>query len=215
MELAQIRHISARLRVNVCAALGLATGLAMAPFFPWQLAVLLGWLALSGTLLGWIWTEIGHCDAAATKARSTAEDSSHSAAVIVMVTASVVSLGGVAMGLAKSRHVSFPLEVALTIVAVLSVLSAWCVVHTMFTLRYAHAYYLEPAGGIDMPGGADPAYRDFAYFAFTIGMSFATSDSEITISRIRQIALRHALVSYLFGTVIVGMTINVMASFIG
>lgn len=209
------RAVSARMRVNLCAAAGLVAGGIVGFFVPWQLSVLIGWLVLSGTLLGWIWSEIGGCDAAATKALSTREDASHSMAVIVMVTASVVSLGGVAMGLAKSRHVSFPLEVALTVVSVLSVLSAWCVVHTMFTLRYAHEYYLEPPGGIEIPGDAAPAYRDFAYFAFTIGMSFATSDSDITLSRIRQIALRHALVSYLFGTVIVGLTINVMASFIG
>lgn len=215
MAATRVHRVSARTRVNACAVIGLVAGGVAGLFVPWQLSVLIGWLALSCTLLGWIWAEIGGCDAAATKQLSTAEDASHSTAVIVMVTASVVSLGGVAMGLAKSRHVSFPLEVALTVVCVLAVLSAWFVVHTMFTLRYAHAYYLEPAGGIEFPGGTQPAYHDFAYFALTIGMSFATSDSEITLSRIRQIALRHALVSYLFGTVIVGLTINVMASFIG
>jgi uncharacterized membrane protein len=209
------RRISARLRVNLCGLCGLVAGGIAGLFVPWQLAVLIAWVVLSSVLLGWIWFDVGRCDAAATKARSTVEDSSHSAAVAVMVTASIVSLGGVAMGLAKSRHVGFGLELALTVVALLAVVLAWAVVHTMFTLRYAHEYYLEPCGGIDLPGGKAPDYGDFAYFAFTIGMSFATSDCEITTPLIRRIALRHALVSYLFGTAIVGLTINVMASFIG
>ncbi|MGB8858984.1 MAG: DUF1345 domain-containing protein [Ilumatobacteraceae bacterium] len=211
----RVPHISARLRVNACAILGIAVGALAAPFGPWQLSVLVGWAVLAGALLVWMWSEIGSCDAAATEARSTVEDSSHTTAVLVMVAASVMSLGGVAMGLAKSRHVSFGVEVALTVVSVLSVLLSWCVVQTMFTIHYAHQYYIEPVGGIEFPGADAPDYRDFAYFAFTIGMSFATSDCVITSRVIRRIALRHALVSYLFGAVIVGLTINVMASFIG
>jgi uncharacterized membrane protein len=207
--------ISSRLRVNLCGAAGLVAGGVAGLFVSWQLAVLVGWVVLSSSLLAWIWADIGVCDATATRAKSTVEDSSHTTSVVVMVTASIVSLGGVAAGLAKSRHVSLWQEIALTVVALLAVVLAWFVVHTMFTLRYAHEYYLEPAGGIDIPGNCDPDYRDFAYFAFTIGMSFATSDSEITTALIRRIALRHALVSYLFGTAIVGLTINVMASFIG
>ena len=205
---------SARLRVNVCAVIGLAAGLVSAPFTPWQMSLLIGWIGLTGSLLGWIWSEIIGCDAVATQARSTAEDDSRVTAVVVMVTASVVSLVGVGFGLAKARNVDFPMEVALTIVAVLAVVLSWSVVHSMFALRYAHQYYIEPVGGIEFPGGTVPDYRDFAYFAFTIGMSFAVSDTNVTSQVVRRIALRHALVSYLFGTVIVGLTINVIAGFI-
>lgn len=214
MRFDRTRLYSARLRVNVCAVIGLAAGLISAPFAPWQMSLLIGWIGLTGSLLAWIWSEIIGCDAATTQARSTAEDDSRVVAVVVMVTASVVSLVGVGFGLAKARHVDFPMEVALTIVAVLSVVLSWCVVHSMFTLRYAHQYYTAPIGGIEFPGDTVPDYRDFAYFAFTIGMSFAVSDTDITSQVVRRITLRHALVSYLFGTVIVGLTINVIASFI-
>lgn len=214
MRAAHPRLYSARLRVNVCALIGLGAGLIAAPFSPWQLSLLIGWIGLTGSLLTWIWREIIGCDAATTQARSTAEDDSRITAVAVMVTASVVSLVGVGFGLAKARHVDFPMEVALTIVAVLSVALSWSVVHSMFTLRYAHQYYIAPIGGIEFPGGTVPDYRDFAYFAFTIGMSFAVSDTNVTSQAVRRIALRHALVSYLFGTVIVGLAINVIAGFI-
>ncbi len=214
MRFDRTRRFSARLRVNVCAVIGLAAGLIAAPFAPWQMSLLIGWIGLTGSLLAWIWTENIGCDAAATQARSTAEDNSRITAVAVMVTASVVSLVGVGFGLAKARHVDSPMEVALTVVAVLSVVLSWCVVHSMFTLRYAHQYYIAPVGGIEFPGGTVPDYLDFAYFAFTIGMSFAVSDTNVTSRVVRRIALRHALVSYLFGTVIVGLTINVIAGFI-
>ena len=201
--------------MNLCAGAGISAALGAAPFVPWQLSTLLGWVALAGTLLAWTWSEIAPCDAQLTERLSTTEDSSRVIAVLVMVTASVMSLGSVAIGLEKSRHVAIGMEVALTFASVLVVLLSWVVVHTMFTLRYAHQYYIAPVGGILFPGAAAPDYRDFAYFAFTIGMSFATSDCEITSRPIRRIALRHAMISYLFGAVIVGATINVMAGFIG
>lgn len=214
MGTAHPRLYSSRLRVNVCTGIGLVIGLGAAPLVPWQLSLLLGWIGVNGSLLIWIWKEIAGCDAAETQARSTAEDNSRISAIVVMVTASVFSLVGVGFGLAKARHVEFAMEIALTAVSVVSVVLAWGVVHSMFTLRYAHQYYIAPIGGIDFPGGTVPDYRDFAYFAFTLGMSFAVSDTDVTSQVIRRITLRHALISYLFGTVIVGLTINVIASFI-
>ena len=214
MEPDILRHVSSRRRVNVCGVVGLVAGAAAAPFVPWQLASLTGWCTLAATFLVWVYAEISPCDAAHTQATSTAEDSSRTTAVLVMVTASVMSLGGVALGLAKARHVDLPVEVALTVMSLLAVALSWSVVHTVFTLRYAHQYYIDPVGGIEFPGELPPDYRDFAYFAFTIGMSFASSDANITSRAIRRIVLRHALVSYVFAAVIVGATINIMASFI-
>ncbi len=88
---------------------------------------------------------------------------------------------------------------------------SWAAVHTVFTLRYASLYHLE-GGGIDFTEGDRlPDYRDFAYVAFTIGMTFQVSDTDLTSFTIRRTALRHALLAYLFGIVIVAITINVVA----
>jgi uncharacterized membrane protein len=83
-------------------------------------------------------------------------------------------------------------------------------VHAVFTLRYAHLYYSE-GGGIDFNDDADPDYHDFAYLALTIGMTFQVSDTNLTTKAIRRTATRHALVSYLFGAIIIAMVINVVA----
>ena len=189
-------------------------GGAVAPFQPWQLAVLVGWLALSASLLGWIWYEVAGCDAEHTRLRSTIEDTTHLTANAVVVAASTVSLVAVAFGLAKARHVGHDLQVVMTVCAVAAVVLSWLVVHSMFTLRFAHEYYRGEPRGLVFPGGEEPDYVDFAYFAFTIGMAFAVSDVQIASRSIRRVALRQQFISYLFGAVIVGLAINVMAGFV-
>jgi hypothetical protein len=89
---------------------------------------------------------------------------------------------------------------------------SWSLVHTVFTLRYARTFYSKPQGGIDFNEDDPPTYLDFAYLALTIGMTFQVSDTNLTTKRIRRIALAHAAFSYLFGAVIVGLVINVVAS---
>lgn len=206
--------VSARRRVNTCGVLGLAAGLATALFAPWQLAVLVGWDILTVTLLLWIWSEVGRCDANGTRELSIVEDNTRGDAVVIMVAASTFSLAGVAFGLVKAHQVQQPLEAILTVAAVLAVVHSWCVVHIMFTLHYAHLYYSEPAGGIDFPGDEVPDYRDFAYLAFTVGVAFALSDTPVSKRSIRRSLTSHALVSYLFGAVIIALAINVVAGFI-
>ena len=99
---------------------------------------------------------------------------------------------------------------AIVAVAVLSVIGAWAVVHAMFTLRYARIYFLE-GGGIDFNDDGVPDYRDFAYMALTVGMTFQVSDTNIKSKAMRRTITKHALVSYLLGAVIIAMAINVIA----
>ena len=86
-------------------------------------------------------------------------------------------------------------------------------IHAVFTLRYARLYYAE-AGGVDFNEASDPDYRDFLYLALTLGMTYQVSDTDITSKAIRRTATRHGLLSYVFGTVIVAMTINVVAGLV-
>jgi uncharacterized membrane protein len=83
-------------------------------------------------------------------------------------------------------------------------------------LRYARLYYRSgQIGGIDFNEEGPPDYLDFAYVAFTIGLTFQVSDTNLSSKQIRRLALRHALLSYLFGAVIIGLTINVVATLLG
>ena len=91
-----------------------------------------------------------------------------------------------------------------------AVLTSWAAVHTVFALRYARLYFDE-GGGIDFHQDEAPRYSDFAYLAFAVGMSFAISDTDLASWRMRRHALRHALLAYLFGTVIIALVINITA----
>ncbi len=208
------QQVSARRRVNVCLVFGLGVGIVLAFTSPWEFALASGWNSMAVALLVWTWTEVWPADAATTQRWAASEDNSHGPALVVMTTASSVSLVGMAFGLAKARHVHQPWAALLTVSSVLNVVLAWFVVHTMYTLRYAHLYYRDPEGGIDFHTDEAPDYHDFAYMAFTVGMSFAVSDTDILGTKVRRTVTRHALVSYLFGAIIVGTTINVMAGLV-
>ena len=84
----------------------------------------------------------------------------------------------------------------------------------MFLLRYARIYDSPPDGGIEF-AGEPPDYGDFAYLALTIGMTFQVSDTDLSAKRVRRVALHHAPLSYLFGTVIVAITVSSVAGLLG
>src|SRR4051812_10399912 len=131
---------------------------------------------------------------------------------LVLLSASVASLVAVGYTLVYAGNRSSS-QKALTIgLAILAVALAWGAVHTVYTLRYAALYYGDPVGGIDFNGEDGPDYLDLAYFAFTVGMTFQVSDTDLSAKAIRRTVLRHALLSYLFGAVIVAVTINLVAS---
>jgi uncharacterized membrane protein len=96
-------------------------------------------------------------------------------------------------------------------VAILGVVASWAAIHTLLALGYARLYYAPPRGGFDFHQTEPPQYTDFAYVAFTVGMSYAISDTDVGSTAIRKLALGHALLSYLFGTVILAALINLVA----
>jgi uncharacterized membrane protein len=208
-------NVSERRRVLECLAVGLAAGGVASPWSPWQLSVLLGWIAAGGLLLARVWASIAPLDATLTRILAAREDDSRSSARVLLLSAAAVSLVAVAFGLSKATKVPMTLDVLLTLSAVVGVVIAWAVVHTVYTLRYAHLYYGGDAiGGIEYNSNEPPDYLDFAYVAFTIGMTFQVSDTNLQQSRVRRVALSHALISYVFGTAIIAVTINILAGFV-
>ena len=200
----------ARTRLAACVAIGLVVSAPLAVFTPWQVSVLGGWDATALAFIVIVWFGIRHKDSAATEALATREDDSRTAADLVLIAASVASLIGVAFALLKAAASTGPAHALITAVAVASVVLSWASVHAVFTLRYARLYYTG-GGGIDFHAAERPDYGDFAYVALTIGMTFQVSDTDLNAKSIRMAALRHALLSYLFGVVVVAMTINVVA----
>lgn len=102
-----------------------------------------------------------------------------------------------------------------TALGVAAIAASWLVLNTIFMLRYARLYYTEPRGGVDFNQDDDPTFRDFAYLALTIGMTFQVSDTALRKTEIRTTALRQALMSFVFNTVILAVTVNIVAGLSG
>jgi uncharacterized membrane protein len=199
-------------RVAATVPIGAALGIVAMFFVPWQAAVLIGWSAAALAYVFGVWVRLGRFDAPTTRQHAVREDPSAASSDLMVVSAGVASLAAVGLALVKAGNAHGGTKAYLIVVGLLSVALAWSAVHTVFTLRYARLYYSPPIGGIDFNEEDDPTYLDFAYLALTIGMTFQVSDTNLTSKPVRRSALQHALLSYLFGAIIVALVINVVSS---
>jgi uncharacterized membrane protein len=198
--------------VAVAASVGVAAGALTSVFTFWQAATLIGWDVGAVVLVGWIWWAVAMLNAEETKTHAGREDPSLRLTELIVLAAGVALLAAVGMALLRAGSATGATKAYLIALGVLSVALSWGLVHTVFALRYARSYYKRPVGGIDFNEDDPPTYLDFAYLALTIGMTFQVSDTNLTTKPIRRIALAHALLSYLFGAVIVALVINVVSS---
>jgi uncharacterized membrane protein len=200
-------------RLYAGALTGLVALAAAIAFAPWQADVVVFWDGVAASFLVTVWYQIRPLDAAATAVAARREDETRTMTRIILITAAMVSLVGVGLVLAKATQEGGGTQFVLTILAVVTIILSWGVMNTAYVLRYAHLYYDHPHGGVNFYG-VEPDYFDFAYLAFTIGMTYQVSDTDVGKSAIRRAVLGHALLSYVFGAVIIAATINIVASFV-
>ena len=195
----------AHLVVSVLA--GTVAGAAVSVALGWGTAALVAWVVAALVFLIWLWSSIWSLSAAETAWLAEREDGSRGIRDLVLLVLSVGTLLTVAMVIFRAKQNS-PEQ---TVLGVACVAASWLVLNSIFTLRYARLYYTEPFGGIDFNEEGRPSYRDFAYVAYTIGMTFQVSDTTLRRAEIRATALRHALTSFVFDAVIIAVTVNVVA----
>ncbi|NUW31132.1 DUF1345 domain-containing protein [Nonomuraea sp. SMC257] len=206
--------ISPRRTTLIAAAAGVLA-LAVAPLMmPPPYVPLIAWDVAATVFLLVTWWRIARLDGAATAADAVREDAPRAGADLLLLTAAVASLAAVGYMIVHRGAGETSAVVLNTGLAVVSVIASWAVVHTVYTLRYARLYYSGRAGGVDFHDagpGPQPRFSDFAYLAFTVGMTFQVSDTELRSAAFRANVLRQALLSYVFGTVIVALAINFVA----
>jgi uncharacterized membrane protein len=190
---------------------GVLVGVATAASGYYAMAPLLAWDVAALVYLGWAWRAIARFDAEATAGHAGIEDPTRRVSELVLLVAAVASLAAVGVVIVRAASVHGAEKATATTVGIASVVVSWILVHTIYTLRYARLYHDGEPGGIDFNQAEAPRYRDFAYVAFTIGMTFQVSDTNFNNSALRSNALRHALLSYLYGTVIIATAINLVA----
>ena len=203
---------SGKIRVAVAAVLGLLAWALDKVLGPKGTAILVGWDAAAAAYVLWLILTTFRLDEGNTNGLASAKGPDRKTIDLVMLVASVVSLGSVGLLLVQAGDAKGAEKDVLVAIGVASVVCSWVLVHTVYALRYARLYYDEcNGGGIDFNDETAPSYKDFAYLAFTVGMTFQVSDTDIKDKRIRRTILHQALLSYVFGTVIVATTINLVA----
>jgi uncharacterized membrane protein len=207
------RHGLAGRRAGAAFAVGLAllVGTLVAGV-GWPLAVTGGWGLAALVIVAAVWTRIGSMDPVATKAHAQAEDFSRPVSDFLVLTASSASLVAIGFTLVRAGNQNGADKALMILLAIVVVALSWAAVHTIYTVRYGDLYYGMPVGGVDFNEHEPPDYLDFAYLAFTIGMTFQVSDTSLTAKRLRRTATRHALLSFVFGAVILALAINTVAS---
>jgi uncharacterized membrane protein len=180
-------------------------------FGAWFYAPVVGWCAAALTFCVLTYANIRGRDAAQTAAMAARDDPSPTIADILILLANVASLIAVAVLLVQANSSHGAKQALLAALAVASVAVSWALVHTLYMLRYAVLYYSGTVGGINFNQDDPPSFRDFGYLAFTIGMTYQVSDTNLENSRIRGVALRHALFSFVFGSLILATMVNLVA----
>ena len=202
-------------RLVVGGAVGLATGLVLAALVTWQLAVLGGWDAAALVFLGTVAPIVLRADSARTAHLAVREDVNRDVARLLLLAVSGASLVAVGFALGLARREGGAERAFLVAMATVTVVISWTVLNTVFTLRYAHLYYRGAGVDFGEPAPVRPDYRDFAYLAFTIGMTYQVSDTTLRDRRLRRAVLIHAIFSYVFGIVIVSAGVNIVAGLLG
>lgn len=200
------------IRGIVSAAAGTVAGILTMPALGVAGGLLAGWAVLAVTSVTWILVLIWPMDAAQTRAHATAEDPGRGVARLIALAGSVVSLGAVVVVLLETRDADRILSFVLAGIAVVAVAASWALIQADYLLRYAHAYYAEPVGGISFNQDEDPTYTDFAYFSVGLGMTYQVADTNVSRNDIRRIVIAQTLLAYLFGAVILATVINLVTS---
>jgi uncharacterized membrane protein len=209
-----------RPRLVVAIAIGLAVGLGAAacPGIRPSAAAALGWDALCLAFIVLMTLYMKGRDAAAMRSHAAQADEGRLVILALILIASAASFGAIGLELAAAKGERGP-EAALFVgLAFFTVAMSWCFVQLNFTLHYAHAYYTRAkrgqgdAGGLAFPGDEPPDYWDFLHFSIVIGVASQTADVAFTSKMLRRLGTTHSLFAFVFNTIVVALTINMLAS---
>lgn len=201
------------IRLIIAAAVGILAGLGALAAGLGREALLLGFDTAVLTFIIWQYLIILPMNPGRTAEYAVREDPSTVGSNLILILASFASIAAVGSALFEAHNNQNTSHVALlTAISLVSIVLSWLLIHTIFTLHYARLYYTKGIdGSIDFGHGHKPTYWDFVYVGFTVGMTYQLSDTSVTGTTLRRTVIRHALLSYVFGTVIVATTVSIIA----
>jgi uncharacterized membrane protein len=183
--------------------------------------ILFTWISFASTIIIMDWIIILSSHPREVRKIAKLQDSSRTFLFLFVIAASLASFGAIVFLLKSSKGHGATVNEHI-LLAITAVIISWWLLHTIFTLRYAHLYYdtdkddgtPRAAGGLDFPGDQEPDYMDFVYFSFVLGMTFQVSDVEISSKEIRRLAWMHGMLSFAYNTAILALSINVISGMV-
>lgn len=219
-----IDNLDRRIRLIISLVIGIAIFFISKNYTGYEVSFLLSWIGFAVTVLFFAWITILAVHPKEVGIIADEQDSSRLVNFIFIVAASVISLSAIILLLKNMPNFSNKRFNYYIILSAAAVLFSWLLIHTVFAIRYAHIYYCYEnandkikglhAGGLDFPGDPQPNFLDFAYFSFVLGMTFQVSDVTIKSRHIRKLALLHGFLSFVYNTVIVSLSINIISGII-
>jgi uncharacterized membrane protein len=206
-----VRVVYSRPRTFIAVAIGIVAFFLMPTSFRLVTRLVVGWDAFAALYLVLAYIMMLRCDVAHIHRSAVLQDDGRFLILLVTALGAFASLAAIVFELGASK--SSPVGL---ILAIVTIVLSWAVVHTAFSLHYAHEYYRgKKPGGLQFPSGdahVDADYWDFVYFAFVIGMTAQVSDVGITDKIIRRTATVHGIISFVFNTALLALMVNIAAS---
>ncbi|MDB5124692.1 MAG: hypothetical protein JWP94_2821 [Mucilaginibacter sp.] len=214
-------RLDAHYRLMIALAVSIIVFFSVQARFSWPAVTLFTWISFALMVIILDWTVIITSHPREVRKIAKIQDSSRTFIFLFVIAASVISMGAVVFLLKSAKGHSGSVNERI-LLAIGAVFISWWLVHTIFTMRYAHMYYdtdtddglPKEVGGLIFPDENEPDYLDFVYFAFVVGMTFQVSDVEISSRHIRRLAWLHGLLSFGFNTAIVALSINVISGLV-
>ncbi len=206
--------LTAAFGIGVAAALALA--LIPNPLAPSTRAI----LAWDGAALFYIVAvtrSMAGSDGADLRRRAAEQDEGQRAILGVVLASAATSLLAIAVELSLAKAAHGPVKGWHVAIAFATVAVSWFMVQLMFALHYAHTYFGFQddedglVGGLKFPDDDEPDYGDFVHFAVVIGVAAQTADVSFTSKRMRRIGTVHSVVAFTFNTIVLALTINLVA----
>lgn len=145
------------------------------------------------------------------------EDENQGVLVVLGVIAAVAALAAIVWELGPVKTMAGVPKAEHLALVVASILSAWTFIQVMFAIHYAGVFFAAVGdgdpGGLEFPGEPEPCWTEFIYQAFTVGCTFASSDTNVTSTRMRRICVIQGVVAFFFNTIILALAINIAAGF--
>jgi uncharacterized membrane protein len=213
-----IARFGARWRLGTAVLVAAITYLVQPDAVSWHTRVVASWDLGTLTYLGFAWTLLARADARMTRDHALSQDQSGFFIFLFVVGAACASIVAIGFVVGTIRDLTFWIRAWHLTLTIVALVSSWVLIQTVFAFRYAHRYYAGPHGEpapatpLQFPGGREPDYLDFTYYAFVVGMTSQVSDVAVASRSMRRLTLIHGILAFLFNIAVLALSINIIAS---